>query len=86
MTMKNNTHLRASLTTLLDDGHPELPLEQAVMENYERYKSVTKVAKVLSRYYGKHIPQYKVSHILKDKGITVRGGTGSIYDLELSNE
>jgi hypothetical protein len=83
MTLRDNTKLRASLTDLLEDGHPELPLTQAVLENYERYGSITKVSKVLSRYYGRHIPQYSVSRILKDNGVEIKARSPSIYDSQL---
>lgn len=84
MTLKDNTKLRASLTAILDDGHPELPLTQAVLENYERYQSVPKVARVLSRYYGRTISTKMVADTLTAQGVAVNRAP-SIYDTQLSD-
>ena len=83
MTLRDNTKLRAVLTSLIDEGHPEQPLEQAVLENYAHYHSIRKVSTVLSRYYGRHIPQYSVSRILKDNGVEIKARNPSIYDSQL---
>ena len=82
MVIKDNTKLREELTAILVDDL-EQPLVEAVLENYEHYRSITKVSKVLSRYYGRHIPQYSVSRILKDNGVEIKSRNGSIYDAEL---
>lgn len=83
MTLRDNTKLRREILDLLDDGHPEQPLREAVLENYERYRSIRKVSTVLSRYYGRHIPQYSVSRILKDNGVEIKARNPSIYDSQL---
>jgi len=84
MTLKDNSKLRASLTAILDDGHPELPLPQAVLENYERYQSVPKVSRVLSRYYGRTISNKTVADTLGTLGINANRAP-SIYDTQLSD-
>jgi hypothetical protein len=84
MTLKDNTQLRAVLTSLIDEGHPEQPLEQAVLENYKHYGSITKVSKVLGRYYGRFIAPYRISEILREHGVKFKRAS-SIYDAELGD-
>ena len=82
MVIKDNTKLREELTAILVDDL-EQPLVEAVLENYAHYHSIRKVSTVLSRYYGRHIPQYSVSRILKDNGVEIKARNPSIYDSQL---